>query len=67
MSIERIVLAFAGIVIMATAALAYFMDPAWLAVTALFGANLLQSAFTGWCPMAFLLKKLRVPAGAAFA
>ena len=50
MTIERLVLAFAGSFILLSLALAYFVHPAWLWFTAFVGANLLQSAFTGFCP-----------------
>ncbi len=66
MSIERIVLAFAGSVILASLALAHYADPNWLWLTAFVGANLLQSAFTGFCPLATVLKKLGKKSGHAF-
>jgi Protein of unknown function (DUF2892) len=66
MTIEKAVLAFAGVVILVSMALAYYVHPNWFWVTAFMGANLLQSAFTGVCPLAMILKKLGVPSGAAF-
>ena len=39
-------------------ALGVWVNPWWLAFTAFVGLNLVQSAFTGWCPMMSLLKKL---------
>lgn len=66
MTIDRIVLAVAGSLILASVALAVFHDLRWLWLTALVGANLLQSAFTGFCPLAILLKKLGKSPGAAF-
>jgi hypothetical protein len=66
MSIDRIVLAFAGFMILVTLALAQFIDSRWLWLTAFVGANLLQSAFTGFCPLASVLRKLKVRSGAAF-
>jgi hypothetical protein len=47
-------------------ALGYFVHPGWYLLVAFVGANLLQSAFTGFCPLAILLKKLGVTPGAAF-
>jgi hypothetical protein len=41
-----------------------FVSPWWLAFTAFVGANLLQSAFTQWCLMETILRKLGIPAGA---
>ena len=66
MSIDRAVLAFAGTVILVSLLLSQFHHPAWLWVTAFVGANLLQSAFTGFCPLAIVLKKLNLRPGEAF-
>jgi hypothetical protein len=66
MSIERIVLAFAGSMIIVSLLLSYFVSPYWLALAAFVGVNLLQSAFTGFCPLAMILKKAGVHPGAAF-
>jgi len=66
MSIERIVLAFAGTMIILSLLLSYFVSPYWLALAAFVGVNLLQSAFTGFCPLAMILKKAGVHPGAAF-
>ncbi|MEB3329326.1 MAG: DUF2892 domain-containing protein [Candidatus Sericytochromatia bacterium] len=66
MSIDRIVLAFAGAMIGLSLVLAQVLSPAWLWLTAFVGLNLFQSAFTGFCPLALVLKKLGVAPGAAF-
>jgi hypothetical protein len=66
MSIDRIVLSFAGTMILVSLLLAHFVSPAWLWLTAFVGANLLQSAFTGFCPLALILKKAGVRPGCAF-
>jgi len=66
MTIERLVLAFAGSFILLSLALAYFVHPAWLWFTAFVGANLLQSAFTGFCPLAIILRKFGKESGPAF-
>jgi len=66
MSIERLVLAFAGGFILLSLALAHFVHPAWLWFTAFVGANLLQSAFTGFCPLAIILRKFGRESGPAF-
>jgi len=50
MAIERIILAAAGIAILLSLGLAYSVSPYWLWFTAFVGFNLLQSAFTGFCP-----------------
>lgn len=66
MTIERLVLAIAGTFILLSLALAQFLNPSWLWFTAFVGANLLQSAFTGFCPLAVLLRKLGRESGPAF-
>ena len=66
MNIDRIVLAFAGTVVLLSVALAHWFSPWWLLLTAFVGLNLLQSAFTGFCPFAIILKKYGLPAGQAF-
>ena len=66
MSIDRIVLAFAGSMIIVSLLLTYFVSPYWLALAAFVGVNLLQSAFTGFCPLAMILKKAGVRPGVAF-
>ncbi|MBN8279776.1 MAG: DUF2892 domain-containing protein [Gammaproteobacteria bacterium] len=66
MSIDRIVLAFAGTMILASLALGVFVHHNWFWLTAFVGANLLQSSFTGFCPLAVLLRRVGVKPGAAF-
>jgi hypothetical protein len=66
MSIDRIVLAFAGTMILVSLALGYYVSPYWLLLAAFVGLNLLQSAFTGFCPLAIILKKTGARPGAAF-
>ncbi|MCU7796828.1 MAG: DUF2892 domain-containing protein [Candidatus Thiodiazotropha sp. (ex Semelilucina semeliformis)] len=66
MNIDRIVLAFAGFAILLSVVLSQFHHPYWLYFTAFVGINLLQSAFTGFCPLAMILKKLGKSSGTAF-
>ena len=66
MSIDRFVLAFAGTMILLSLLLGIFVSPYWFWFTAFVGANLFQSAFTGFCPLALILKKMGVRPGAAF-
>jgi len=66
MSIDRLVIAIAGSFILISLLLAHYHSENWLWFTAFVGANLLQSAFTGFCPMAIILKKLGVKPGSAF-
>ncbi len=48
----------AGIVTLASLALGYFVDTGWFLLTAFVGLNQIQSAFTGWCPMMWVLQRL---------
>ena len=66
MSIDRIVLAFAGAMILISLALAWTVHPYFLLFTAFVGLNMLQAAFTGFCPLAMILKKLGAKPGCAF-
>ncbi|MDH4106190.1 MAG: DUF2892 domain-containing protein [Gammaproteobacteria bacterium] len=66
MSIDRFVMAFAGTVVLLSLALGYFVSPNWYWLTAFVGANLLQASFTGFCPLAAILRKAGVQPGAAF-
>lgn len=47
----------AGTFVLLSLALGYFVHPGWFLFTAFVGANLLQSAFTHWCPMMWVLEK----------
>jgi hypothetical protein len=66
MSIDRIVLAFAGSMVIVSLLLAWLVNPAWLLLAAFVGLNLLQAAFSGFCPLAMVLKKAGVRPGCAF-
>jgi hypothetical protein len=71
MSLDRVVFAVAGMFILLTLALGVQGSPIfhhvyWLWFTAFVGANLLQSAFTGFCPMVLMLKAIGVKPGQAF-
>ena len=66
MSLDRLVLAFAGSFILLSLLLAWLVSPWWLAFTLFVGLNLLQAAFTGFCPLALVLKRWGVSPGVAF-
>ena len=66
MTIDRYVLAIAGGFIVISVLLSVFHSLYWLLFTAFVGFNLFQSAITGFCPLAIILKKLGVQAGPAF-
>lgn len=66
MTVDRAVTAFAGIMVLISAALGHYASPYWYWLTVFVGANLLQSAFTGFCPAAMIFKRLGVRPGVAF-
>ena len=66
MNVDRAVFVFAGCVILASLALAWFVSPWFFLLTVFAGVNMIQAAFTGFCPPAIVFKKLGCPAGNAF-
>lgn len=66
MNLDRAIFAFAGVMILLSVALVYFVSPWWLLLTAFVGLNLLQSSVTGFCPAAIVFRKLGLASGCAF-
>jgi len=66
MNVDRAVLIMAGSMLLLSLALAWLVSPYWLILTLLVGANLLQSAFTGFCPAAIVFRRLGLRDGPAF-
>ena len=66
MTIDRVVVAFAGSLVLISLVLSQVHHPYWVWLTAFVGANLLQSAFTGFCPLAKILKAIGIKPGEAF-
>jgi len=66
MNIDKLVFRFAGAMILVSLLLAWAHSVWWLWLAAFVGANMLQASFTGFCPLARILARLHVPAGAAF-
>ena len=58
MTIEQALRLMAGVVVLLSVALAQLHHLAWLWLTAFVGLNLLQSAFSGWCPAMYLFRRL---------
>ena len=56
MTVETALRAIAGFFVLLSVALDWFVHPYWFLFTAFVGLNLLQSAFTGWCPMMTILR-----------
>ncbi|MFB2533242.1 DUF2892 domain-containing protein [Paracoccus sp. p4-l81] len=66
MTVGRALLAFAGIMVLISVALSHWVHPNFVWLTVFVGANLLQSAFTGFCPAVRILSKLGFRPGPAF-
>ena len=66
MNIDRVVLGFAGAMVLLSALLVAVVSSWWLLLTAFVGLNLLQSSLTRFCPVAMLLGRLGFSAGCAF-
>ncbi len=66
MNIDRVVMAFAGAMILVSLALGLKVHVYWFALTGFVGLNLLQASFTGFCPLAIVLNKLGIAPGRAF-
>ncbi len=66
MNVDRLVFAFAGTFILISLTLSQVHSVNWLWFTAFVGANMLQASFTGFCPLANILKKLGKQPGNAF-
>lgn len=66
MSLDRTVLAFAGSMVLISVALTQWVSPLFVWLTVFVGLNLLQSAFTAFCPAAAFFRKIGVKPGPAF-
>ncbi|MGD2131379.1 MAG: DUF2892 domain-containing protein [Maricaulaceae bacterium] len=66
MTVDRLVMLFAGLVILISLALGVFVSQWFLLLTAFVGANLTQASITGFCPLAKMLKAAGAQPGAAF-
>lgn len=66
LNIDRAVFALAGTMILLSVVLTLIWSPWWLALTGFVGLNMLQAAFTGFCPAALIFSKLGLQTGCAF-
>ncbi|MCX7348784.1 MAG: DUF2892 domain-containing protein [Alphaproteobacteria bacterium] len=66
MSLERAILLVVGIIVLGSVLLGVYVSPNWFWLTGIMGAHLIQSSFTGLCPVVVLLKKIGLPARAGF-
>jgi hypothetical protein len=60
MTVDRYLRMIAGALIVVSLGLSQYVDPRWMYFTVFIGLNLFQSAFSNWCPMMTILKKLGV-------
>jgi len=65
MTVERAVRLLAGVIILVSLALAHWFSFSWLWLTAFVGLNLLQSAFTNWCPAMSIFQWMGLPSAVA--
>jgi len=66
MTVDKAVLAFAGFVVLLGLALGYYVSAYWYLLPAFAGVNMIQAAFTGFCPAAMVFKKMGLRDGCAF-
>lgn len=66
MTVERMVMRFAGAMVIVAVVLTYFLSPWWLLLALFVGANLFQASFTGFCPLAKILQRFGLRPGCAF-
>lgn len=66
MNVDRAVFAMAGSMVLLGTVLAWLVSSWWLLLPAFVGANMLQAAFTGFCPAAMIFRKVGFRAGSAF-
>jgi hypothetical protein len=66
MNIDRLVFAFAGLMILISVTLSQLHSVYWLLLTGFVGLNMLQAAFTGFCPLAKILRAFGRQPGPAF-
>lgn len=66
MTLDSAIFRFAGVVVLGSLALAHWVHPGFLWLTAFAGLNMFQASFTGFCPAAMVFRKLGVRPGKAF-
>jgi hypothetical protein len=66
MNIDRAVMIWAGFVVLASLGLGIWVHPYWHFLTAFAGFNMIQSAFTGFCPAAIAFRAMGFKGGSAF-
>lgn len=65
MTLENAIRVLAGTLVLASLSLGYWVHPGWFLLTAFVGVNLIQSAFTHFCPAEMIFRKLGVKEGSS--
>ena len=58
MTVDKAVRAFAGVMVLVSVALTYWLSPWFVLLTLFVGANMIQSSFTGFCPAEMFFRKM---------
>jgi hypothetical protein len=66
MNVDKAVLTFAGVVVLLSLTLGWYVSPYWFLLAGFAGVNMIQASFTGFCPAAIVFKKLGLKSGNAF-
>jgi len=66
MNIDRAVMVFAGLIVLLGIGLGLTLHPWWIGLSAFAGLNMIQAAFTGFCPAAMVFKALGLRPGQTF-
>jgi len=66
MTIDKFIFRVAGVMILGSVVLSIYHHQNWLWLTGFVGANMFQASFSGFCPLASILKKLGMTPGKAF-
>lgn len=66
MNLDKAVLAFVGCVVLLGLGLSWLHSPWWLLLSAFAGLNMIQAAFTGFCPAAIVFRRFGIRPGEAF-
>ncbi|PIE32154.1 sulfurtransferase [candidate division KSB3 bacterium] len=66
MNLDKLVIFFAGMMVLLSAALTQWHHQNWIWLTIFIGLNMIQSSLTGFCPIVFVMKRAGIRAGTAF-
>ena len=66
MNLDKVVLLFAGIMVLFSVVLTQWHHQNWIWLTVFIGGNMIQASLTGFCPVVFVMKKAGIQRGHAF-